>query len=170
MKQHLYDRHWRAARAVFLSRNQLCCLCAARGVTRMATVVDHRIPHRGDAQLFWDESNWQPLCKVCHDAVKQALEKGGQLRGCDADGLPFDRSHHWQTKRSNAPQRQHSVDPVDARSHDVEAIASPASSATQPSTSDGGIGGPILGLIPLFIACCLLCAFSQVELGGSLGL
>ena len=32
-----------------------------------ATVVDHVIPHRGDRKLFWDEQNWQPLCKECHD-------------------------------------------------------------------------------------------------------
>jgi len=32
-----------------------------------ATVVDHIIPHRGDERLFWDETNWQPLCKQCHD-------------------------------------------------------------------------------------------------------
>ena len=32
-----------------------------------ATVVDHIKPHRGDAKLFWDETNWQPLCKSCHD-------------------------------------------------------------------------------------------------------
>ena len=32
-----------------------------------ATVVDHVIPHRGNKQLFWDEKNWQPLCKSCHD-------------------------------------------------------------------------------------------------------
>ena len=31
------------------------------------TVVDHIVPHRGDARLFWDEDNWQPLCKSCHD-------------------------------------------------------------------------------------------------------
>ena len=32
-----------------------------------ATVVDHVIPHRGDSHLMWDESNWQALCKSCHD-------------------------------------------------------------------------------------------------------
>jgi len=32
-----------------------------------ATVVDHVIPHRGDAALMWDKSNWQALCKHCHD-------------------------------------------------------------------------------------------------------
>jgi 5-methylcytosine-specific restriction protein A len=30
-------------------------------------VVDHIVPHRGREQLFWDESNWQALCKPCHD-------------------------------------------------------------------------------------------------------
>ena len=30
-------------------------------------LLDHIIPHRGDQKLFWDEQNWQPLCKDCHD-------------------------------------------------------------------------------------------------------
>lgn len=33
-----------------------------------AEVVDHIVPHRGDEKLFWDESNWQALCKRCHDS------------------------------------------------------------------------------------------------------
>ena len=36
-----------------------------RAVT--ATVVDHITPHRGNPILFWDEGNWQSLCKPCHD-------------------------------------------------------------------------------------------------------
>ncbi|RKJ07590.1 HNH endonuclease, partial [Butyricicoccus sp. 1XD8-22] len=32
-----------------------------------ATVVDHIKPHQGDQSLFWNENNWQPLCKRCHD-------------------------------------------------------------------------------------------------------
>ena len=31
-------------------------------------VVDHVVPHRGDQRLFWDERNWAPACKPCHDA------------------------------------------------------------------------------------------------------
>ena len=38
-----------------------------------ATVVDHIQPHRGDPKLFWDQSNWQSLCKRCHDK-KTGLE------------------------------------------------------------------------------------------------
>lgn len=42
----------------------------------VATVVDHNIPHKGNKVLFWDVSNWQSLCKACHDA-KTAREDGG---------------------------------------------------------------------------------------------
>ena len=40
-----------------------------------ATVVDHIIPAKGSPELFWDEANWQPLCKYHHDA-KTAREDG----------------------------------------------------------------------------------------------
>jgi len=42
-------------------------MCLDEGRARLATVVDHIRPHRGDAALFWDPSNWQPLCKEHHD-------------------------------------------------------------------------------------------------------
>ena len=61
------DARWRKARTAFLQRNPLCNECMKRGKITPATVVDHIIPHRGDRKLFWDESNWQPLCKCCHD-------------------------------------------------------------------------------------------------------
>ena len=62
-----YEARWRKARTAFLQRNPLCNECMKRGKITPATVVDHIIPHRGDRKLFWDESNWQPLCKCCHD-------------------------------------------------------------------------------------------------------
>ena len=62
-----YNKQWRSARADFLKRNPLCAECMKRGEVRPATVVDHIVPHRGDRRLFWDEKNWQPLCKACHD-------------------------------------------------------------------------------------------------------
>ena len=43
------------------------CLKHTNSVLTPATVVDHIVPHRGDHALFWDEQNWQPLCKSCHD-------------------------------------------------------------------------------------------------------
>ena len=62
-----YDTRWRKARALFLRQHPLCTECRRNGVLTPATVVDHIIPHRGDRTLFWDQKNWQPLCKDCHD-------------------------------------------------------------------------------------------------------
>lgn len=60
--EHLYrTTKWIKASRDFLKANSVCCRCGSQ-----ATVVDHIIPHRGDESLFWDESNWQPLCSKCH--------------------------------------------------------------------------------------------------------
>lgn len=57
-----YDHRWQAARARYLTEHPLCVVCQAAGRVTPARVVDHVIPHRGNEQLFWDESNWQALC------------------------------------------------------------------------------------------------------------
>ncbi|WP_346866641.1 MULTISPECIES: HNH endonuclease signature motif containing protein [unclassified Clostridium] len=62
-----YDSKWRTSRARFLKINPLCVRCKEQGSLVKATVVDHIKPHGGDKILFWDESNWQALCKRCHD-------------------------------------------------------------------------------------------------------
>lgn len=62
-----YDSKWRKERNRYLKENPLCIHCKEEGKLTRATVVDHIKPHRGDKVLFWDESNWQPLCKKCHD-------------------------------------------------------------------------------------------------------
>ena len=62
-----YDARWRRARKAFLGRHPLCVECQRDGKLTPATVVDHIVPHRGDQKLFWDQTNWQPLCKDCHD-------------------------------------------------------------------------------------------------------
>lgn len=62
-----YNSKWQRARDRFLRAQPLCAECEKAGKFIKATVVDHKIPHRGDQKLFWDEENWQPLCKSCHD-------------------------------------------------------------------------------------------------------
>ena len=62
-----YGRAWRRARIVFLRNNLLCTDCKSAGKTTAASVVDHVVPHRGNRTLFWDQDNWQPLCKTHHD-------------------------------------------------------------------------------------------------------
>ena len=63
-----YGPRWRRARAAYLARHPLCVPCREAGRLEPATVVDHIVPHRGDAVLFWNQANWQGLCKPCHDA------------------------------------------------------------------------------------------------------
>ena len=62
-----YNGQWQKARKRYLQAHPLCVRCMAEGRYVKAEVVDHRIPHRGDPKLFWDEGNWQALCKRCHD-------------------------------------------------------------------------------------------------------
>lgn len=87
---HLYDRRWRKARLAFLQNHPLCRMCGEEGRITVAGVVDHKIPHRGDLALFWDQSNWQPLCKPHHDRHKQSLERGGSVIGLDGWPLQLD--------------------------------------------------------------------------------
>jgi len=63
----LYGSRWRKVRLVYLSVHPLCVICKREGRLTAADVIDHVVPHRGDKILFWDESNWQSLCKSCHD-------------------------------------------------------------------------------------------------------
>lgn len=70
-----YDHEWRKARAEYLAMHPHCRECASHGVTRLSTVVDHIIPHRGDKRLFWHRANWQPLCAPCHNSIKQRKER-----------------------------------------------------------------------------------------------
>jgi 5-methylcytosine-specific restriction enzyme A len=88
-RQRGYDRRWEKARAAFLREpeNRFCRKCQQRGPMTLATIVDHVVPHRGDPDLFWDRSNWQPLCKAHHDRDKQRQERG-RFVVIDEDGWP----------------------------------------------------------------------------------
>ena len=62
-----YTRQWQKISRQYLQAHPLCAECMRQGRYTKATVVDHITPHRGDPRLFWDEANWQPMCKQCHD-------------------------------------------------------------------------------------------------------
>jgi 5-methylcytosine-specific restriction protein A len=82
-----YNYTWQKARSIYLGLHPLCVMCQASGRLTAASVVDHIKPHQGDQALFWDEANWQALCKRCHDSDKQMLERTGAKRASfDADG------------------------------------------------------------------------------------
>ena len=69
----MYDQQaWRRARKAFLRDHPLCSVCERDGITKLAAVVDHIRPHRGDERLFWDATNWAALCAHHHGVKTQA--------------------------------------------------------------------------------------------------
>ncbi len=64
--QRGYGYAWQQASESFLIANPLCRQCELEGRTTASEVTDHIVPHRGNTRLFWDPSNWQPLCRTCH--------------------------------------------------------------------------------------------------------
>lgn len=65
-----YTGAWDRARKGYLAKHPFCVRCGLS-----ATVVDHKKPHKGDQGLFWDRTNWQPLCTPCHSRSKQSEER-----------------------------------------------------------------------------------------------
>lgn len=56
--------NWKRLRKVQLAMNPICWRCG-----KVGGVVDHRQPHRGDPNQFYDSNNLVTLCKPCHDQV-----------------------------------------------------------------------------------------------------
>lgn len=76
---------WRKLRLSIFQRDVFTCRmpnCGRLEGDTSQLVCDHRVPHRGDVSLFWDEANLQTLCKPCHDGIKQKSEQGSlETRG-----------------------------------------------------------------------------------------
>lgn len=93
--QRGYGYRWQKERAAHLQEHPFCeyCMreagiqatsieavileCAVQSIAvPYASVVDHKVPHRGDERLFWDRRNWQSLCATHHSSTKQREEAG----------------------------------------------------------------------------------------------
>ena len=90
--QRGYDTRWQKARRMYLNQHPLCLACQKEHRTTTATVVDHIKPHRGNQHLFWDVSNWQPLCKQCHD--KKTMNERSQTKSKP-------QQYHYKTMLKN---------------------------------------------------------------------
>jgi 5-methylcytosine-specific restriction enzyme A len=77
----------------YLSAHPLCVDCMRRGLIAAAVEVDHIVPlFKGGAD---NESNFQPLCKDCHDRKTRDDLGWTRSKACDVSGMPVDPSHHW---------------------------------------------------------------------------
>jgi 5-methylcytosine-specific restriction endonuclease McrA len=91
MAKRLYNtKRWQMLRAEVLSQALYTCSHCKRSSTAKGTmVVDHIVRHKGNEARFWDRTNLQALCKLCHDKHKQSIEKGGSGRpAIGVDGWP----------------------------------------------------------------------------------
>jgi 5-methylcytosine-specific restriction endonuclease McrA len=85
---------WRALRKKHLLYHPYCKFCWVDLKLRVkAEVVDHIIPHKGDNKLFLDPTNFQSLCKKCHDCKKQRAEVRGFSDEVDENGSYKDPKH-----------------------------------------------------------------------------
>ena len=87
------SRRWRLLRLAQFARQPLCERCLDRGKVTVATVANHRRPHKGDLELFFDQANLESACKPCHDGPIQSDERRGYSSAADADGWPTDPHH-----------------------------------------------------------------------------
>ena len=91
----LYDStRWRKVAKMFLDQNPLCAPCWKIGGKEVpATIVHHKVEHRGDETLFWDWDNLEATCASCHSGHIRVSEHVGYSQACDADGWPIDPRH-----------------------------------------------------------------------------
>ena len=80
-------------RAAFLAENPLCAACLRDGRHVGADDLDHVVPVEAGGS-YWDWSNWQGLCRPCHEA-KTAAENArrGAVQGRDAWDVHLEASY-----------------------------------------------------------------------------
>ena len=81
---------WQRLRASVLSAEPLCRHCTARGLTVVATDVDHADGNPGNNDIV----NLHPLCHECHSRKTQRDMGHKVNQGCDVHGNPIG-AHHW---------------------------------------------------------------------------
>jgi 5-methylcytosine-specific restriction protein A len=64
-RKRLYGHAWRRLRKAWLAEHPWCEECFKQGFYVQAEQVHHRVPHRGDVDVFW-ESPLESLCASCH--------------------------------------------------------------------------------------------------------
>jgi 5-methylcytosine-specific restriction protein A len=79
---------WKRLRDDRLTEQPLCERCLLQEVIEVATVVHHKVPHRGDPERFW-AGPFENLCKPHHDSQGQLEDHGKRTIQFDASGWPI---------------------------------------------------------------------------------
>ncbi len=71
-------KRWYTLRWAVLTRDLFTCQWQGCGQCHGNTanlVAHHKIRHRGQPELFWDDKNIMTVCKQCHDGPIKKLER-----------------------------------------------------------------------------------------------
>lgn len=75
-KRWYHTKPWAKLRKAILIRDGFTCQMCHKMTAKSANLVaDHKKPHRGNAELFWDINNIWTLCAPCHSSRKQREEQ-----------------------------------------------------------------------------------------------
>jgi hypothetical protein len=110
-------------------------------------VCDHKIPHRGDERLFWDETNLQSLLKSCHDRTNWKAEQASLIQRGVWYGRPSEcegvGGRQFPRTLSPTDRTPLSVIPMAPGSSDADARAArgcqTSGSASQYLSADAGL-------------------------------
>ncbi|WP_167622076.1 HNH endonuclease [Paracoccus sp. AK26] len=72
---------WRAIRWEALVSAYFTCVRCGLVYDSANLVGDHKRPHRGNRELFFDRTNVQCMCADCHNRHKQREERANAYRG-----------------------------------------------------------------------------------------
>jgi len=79
------SKRWSDLRMRVFNRDGFTCQhpgCGYLGVHKTSSLIaHHKIPHKGNVELFWNENMIETVCKPCHDGVIQSIEKKQQMVG-----------------------------------------------------------------------------------------
>ncbi|MFD1199568.1 HNH endonuclease [Brucella gallinifaecis] len=112
-KKRQQEQHWRKwyqtkewyrLRQKAFTRDHYTCqrsgvLCIGKGNVPDAPVANHKVPHKGNRELFFNLDNIETVSKQVHDSIIQREEKSGRVIGSSEEGMPIDQSHHWYSDR-----------------------------------------------------------------------
>jgi len=71
---------WRKLRMQVFVRDHFVCqrtgaVCLGRYPAPNSPVANHKVPHKGNPELFWDINNIETVAKEVHDGLIQAEER-----------------------------------------------------------------------------------------------
>jgi len=75
-------KRWERLRLQVFVRDSYTCqrtgeMCLGKHPEPNSPVANHRVPHRGNAELFWDPGNIETVTKAVHDGMIQSEERAG---------------------------------------------------------------------------------------------